>query len=293
MEATWWSVDEGYELGIEEGKLACRNAAGKVLKSIPKKVRDHEVYTRAREFMAIVDEHARDCKSNVESWMLRQLPVPVAVLSSVISDPFWEGPLTNLIMGTAEAVDTQDLDAMGFFKTYEEERGLGLITIDGESIWVKADAVKVAHPVHIKELEDFRELALELAFEQQIAQLFREVFEKPVFEDNDDRTWLDKYDGQFDALYMAFGRARSLGYAIRGGWAVTRVFADDGFQEARYWLGSGDPTWETHVGGMCWVTEKGNSIMLRDVDPIAWSEGIRMAEGIWAARKQEEQEEEG
>ena len=57
--------------------------------------------------------------------------------------------------------------------------------------------------------------------------------------------------------------------------------------EARYWIGSDAPESEAVTGDLMWVDagEAQQAVrQLRDVGPVAYSEGMRMAAAIYAGR---------
>ena len=60
--------------------------------------------------------------------------------------------------------------------------------------------------------------------------------------------------------------------------------------EARYWIGSDYPEGETYTGELVWVDRDEKSLKLGQVGPVAYSEGMRMASSIYAARKTEDEE---
>ena len=91
-------------------------------------------------------------------------------------------------------------------------------------------------------------------------------------------------------LMHAIGKARALGYRVRGGFAVCAVWEAGVVTEARYWIGADDPMAEAYTGGLSWVDAREQSIPLGTVGPVAWSEGMRMASAIYAARVVEKEE---
>ncbi|MEZ4459802.1 MAG: DUF4132 domain-containing protein [bacterium] len=288
MEAGWIQADDGYELSVDEGKIVCRNAKGAVLKSVPSKLKNSESYEQLRLALEWLGEHDRQCSETTDAWMLRSLSVPRAVLQNVWADTGWRKFLEHAIVSPAGAKDESDL---GFFLGVDEKKGVGLVNIDGETIWVGVDSVTIPHPVLIPALDDFRELAAELEFKQGIQQLFREVHVKPKIDDEHSSSINSFADGKFDQLNFALGRCRTLGYPVRGGFACCPVFESGAYAEARYWIGSDDPMYETYTGELIWVDTRERQIPLEKVGPVAFSEGMRMASGIYAARAKEETEE--
>jgi hypothetical protein len=61
--------------------------------------------------------------------------------------------------------------------------------------------------------------------------------------------------------------------------------------EARYWIGSDSPEAATTTGQLSWVDAREQALAIKDVGPVAFSEGMRMASSIYAARVVEKKEE--
>lgn len=289
MEAGWIQAEDGYALSVEDGKIVAMNAKGAVLKSVPSKLKNSDAYEQLRLALEWLTEHDRQCAETVDGWMLRSLDVPRLILENVWQDIGWRKYLEHAIVAPKGASDESE---MGFFLGVDPEKGVGLVNIDGETIWVTTDAVRMPHPVLIPALDDFRELAAELNFTQGIQQLFREVHEMPKVDDEHATSINTFSEGKFDQLNFALGRCRTLGYPVRGGFACCPVFENGKYAEARYWIGSDDPMYETYTGELIWVDTRERQIPLKDVGPVAFSEGMRMASGIFAARTKEEQTEE-
>ena len=91
----WLAATDGYEVALVDRKLACRRTGGRPLKTVPKPVRDHEVTQGLVQTQEWLDRHDLACRAEVEKWMIRSLPVPVAVLTQVWPDPSWRAPLAR------------------------------------------------------------------------------------------------------------------------------------------------------------------------------------------------------
>lgn len=291
----WIDAGGGYQLALDGEKLVCKNAKGKVLASVPKEVRDGEAAESLVALREWMENHTAECRETIEAWMLRSLPVPRAVLAQVMADPAWGGLLTHAVVAPVGADAEPDLLSAGFLKAADAQKGLGIVDLDGETRWVTTETVLLPHPILLADLNDFRTLAGELALTQGLSQLFRETFPRGVLEGKPVRPEDDSVDafegGEFDQLLHALGHCRRLGYRVRGGYALTRVYERGGIVEARYWLGDGDPQWETSTGDLSWVDAQDRALPLGEVGPIAWSEGVRMAAALYAQRKVEKDEE--
>ena len=287
---SWVEAGGGYQLALMGEKLVCKNAKGKVLASVPKEVRDGEAAEQLLALREWLENHTSECLEAVETWMLRSLPVPLGVLAGVWADSTWRALLENALVAPVDADGEPDLLSVGFLKAADAARGLGIVDLDGESRWLTTATVTLPHPILLDDLNDFRSLAAELALTQGLSQLFRETFAKGKDVKADD-TSVDQFSGgEFEMLLQVLGHCRRLGYRVRGGYALTRVFERGGIVEARYWVGDGDPQYEAETGDLIFVDGKDASLELGQIGPIAWSEGMRMASALYALRKAEEKE---
>src|SRR4051794_1935387 len=82
----WLPADKGYALGVEAGKLVCRNPAGKRLASVPKELKGSERGDHLAALCEWLADHRTECLRRVETWMLRSLPVPCDVVRAVWPD---------------------------------------------------------------------------------------------------------------------------------------------------------------------------------------------------------------
>lgn len=276
----WVDAGKGYQLALDGGKLAARNAAGKRLASVPKELRDGEVGEQLEALRDWLIEHDRACTARVEQWMLRSLPVPRAVLQAVWEDAAWRRVLENAVIEAAGRA--------GLFRGVDPKRGVGVVDLDGETAWLAAESVAIPHPILIAELDAWRELVTQLGAAQGVPQLHRETYAKPA---NAIGMAIDQFeDGKFAMLMHAVGKARALGYKVRGGFATCKVWDGDAVSEARYWIGADSPDAETYTGALLWVDERERGIPIAGVGPVAFSEGMRMASAIYAARAVEKKE---
>lgn len=279
-----WVQAGDYEVALEDGTVVCRNASGKRLKNVPSKLGDDPVVTGLRQLVEWLERHERTCVDDVERWMVRSLDIPAAVLTGVWADPAWQRVLRDLVVVT-------DDGATGFLRDADPERGIGLVDLDGDTVRITPRQLRVPHPVLLDDLDDLREFAVELGVEQRIGQLYREVWHRPD-DLGTDRTSVDEYaGGRYDQLRFLLGRATSLGYQVRGGQAVCPVLEDAAGVEARVWLGDFDPFDSTETGHLTWADDRGGTLRLDQVGPVAWSEGMRMAAALYAGRSTENQEE--
>ncbi|MFD3686668.1 DUF4132 domain-containing protein [Nocardiopsis sp. NPDC058631] len=280
----WTDGPDGYTLALDGTALVCRNAKGRRLKSVPKKVRESGEAEHLRGILLWLERHERECVERVESWLLGSLPVPATVIARVWADPTWCELLTDLFVVPADGGEG------GFLRGVDDRGRIGVIDLDAESAWLDTDRVVPAHPVLIEDLDDVREFALELGITQRLPQLTRGIHRKPATVKADATSVEDYSGGEFEQLRHATGRAQRHGFTVRGGYAVCRVTEEGRPVQARYWIGSDAPDYATETGRLLWVDGDERPLRLGDVGPIAWSEGIRMAELIHAGRKNTEEE---
>jgi hypothetical protein len=288
----WLPAGKGYHLTLEGGKLAARNDKGKRLSSVPKELRDGDVADQLDALKDWLVEHDRECMATVDQWMLRSLPVPRAVLEQVWDDPAWRKPLENAVVVAVRADGSHDHAQIGLFRGVDAKKGVGIVDLDGETGWLAVDRVAIPHPILMPELDAWRELVTQLGTTQGIAQLHRETHAKPTGDGALGASIAQFEDGKFAMLMHAVGKARSLGYKVRGGFAVCKVWDGEATAEARFWIGADSPEAETFTGALSWVDDRERGLAISAVGPVAFSEGMRMASSIYAARVVEKAEEE-
>jgi hypothetical protein len=153
--------------------------------------------------------------------------------------------------------------------------------------------VTLPHPVLLPDLEDLREFAAELGVSQRVEQIHRATWIRP------DRTApqgqsaeptevKDFAGGKFGSRFGLAARATSLGYRVSGAYSTCRVRDGGRTVEAAVWIG--EPYWdgEMETGALSWRDPDGRGLTLREVGPVAWSEGMRMAAVLYAGRTIEE-----
>ena len=113
-----WVSAGDYEVALDDGKVVCRNGAGKPLKTVPKKLADDPAVVGLRQLAQWLQRHERECLADVERWMVRSLPVPLAVVARVWPDPAWRSALRDLV------VTGEDGAVAGFLRDADPERGL-------------------------------------------------------------------------------------------------------------------------------------------------------------------------
>lgn len=284
----WMDATKGYQVALDGGKLVARNAAGKKLSSVPKEVRDTDLVDQIETMRDWLVEHDKECINTVEQWMLRSLPVPRAALQAVWEDPSWRRPLENAVVVALDADGNHDFARAGLFRGVDPKKGVGIVDLDGETGWLDVELVAIPHPILIPDLDTWRELVTQLGVTQGIQQLHRETHAKRAGMTSSSVG--DFRNGKFAMLLHALGKARALGYKVRGGFASCKVLENGAVAEARYWIGSDAPDAETYTGDLSWVDHRERGLAIDQVGPVAFSEGMRMASAIYAARVVEKPE---
>ncbi|WP_338694548.1 DUF4132 domain-containing protein [Streptomyces sp. Q6] len=280
-----WMVAGDYEVALDEtGKVVCRNGKGRLLKSVPPKIADEPAVVGLRQLTEWLERHEREARDQVENWMTRSLPVPAAVLARVWPDPAWRAALQDLV------VTGEDGTVAGFLRDADAERGIGLVDLDGDTVRVSPEQIRIPHPVLLEDLDELREFAVELGVGQGVQQLFRETYVRGADRDLSAKAVDDYEGGVFKELRFLVGRATSLGYRVRGGQAVLPVLEAGRGVEARVWVGDYEGYEETETGPLTWTTPQGAALPLGEVGPVAWSEGMRMAAALYAGRVLEDTE---
>ena len=286
----WLRTGSEYEVTLSNGKVVARTSQGKILKSLPKVLAEDEVVAGLKQLVEWLSRHETSCRAEVDRWMTRSLPVPAKALTEVWADEAWRAALTDLVVVPVDQDGRPRLDEPGFLRE-ATDAGLGVVNLDGDTVRVTADRVAIPHPVRLDDLDDLREFAAELGVRQGTLQLFREVWSQPG---DPEQLTAERHrgaGGRFAQLRHLTGRATSLGYQVRGGYATCRVWEDGAAVSATVWVGTGDPATEAETGELAFADAQGQPVDPATVGPITWSEGMRMAAALYAGRvvKQEEE----
>jgi uncharacterized protein DUF4132 len=285
----WLNADKKYALGIEAGKIVCRNPAGKKLASVPKELKESNLGEQLAALCEWLADHRTECLRRVETWMLRSLPVPCDVVRAVWPDPDWSDMLRNLIVMPVDVQGKPTATQTGLLRDIDAKKGIGVVDRDGETQWIAATQILVPHPILIDGLDDLRDIAADMGFSQSIEQIFRPIFAATAAQKEETR--ITEYsNGKFEQLNFATGLCRRLGYPVRGGYACSKVWENATPIEARYWIGDDHPEGETYTGELIFVDSDQKPRKIADVGRVTFSEGVRMASQIFAKRKVEKQE---
>ncbi|MFI6444061.1 DUF4132 domain-containing protein [Kitasatospora sp. NPDC050543] len=269
----------GHEVTLgADGKVVCRNAAGRQLKSVPPKLADDPALTGLRQLTEWLAGHRERCRQDVERWMVRSLPVPAAVITAVWADEAWQEVLRDLVVTGADG------EVAGFLRGADPERGIGVVDLDGDTVRLAGAEIRIPHPVLLEDLDELREFAVELGVSQQVQQLYREVWHRPEGREPTATEVTEYAGGRYKELRELLGRCARLGYRVRGGYAVVPVVEAGVPLEARLWVGDYYEYDACETGSLSWTNTDGKVLPLGSVGPVAWSEGMRMAAGLYAGR---------
>lgn len=288
-EIPWIDAGKNYALGIEAGKLVCRNAAGKRLASVPKELKESDLAEQLTGLCEWLVDHRTECLSRVETWLLRSLPVPCEVVRAVWPDPDWSDILRNLVVMPADAQGKSDAAQTGLLRDLDAKKGIGVVDRDGETRWISAAQITIPHPILIDGLDELREIAVDMGFSQAVEQLFRPTFAATQAQ-KELRQITDFQGGRFEQLNFASSACRQLGYPLRGGYACVRIWENATPVDARYWIGDDYPEAEACTGDLIFVGGDEKPIRIDSVGRVTFSEGMRMASRIYAKRKVEKDE---
>lgn len=278
--SAWIETETGHSIALgDDGRIVARNAKGKALATVPPAVKKTATYEQLESLAIFLDQHIEEAGRQIETWLLRSLPVPRKVITAVWPDPAWQGWLRDLV------VMTPDRELSGLLRAADED-GLGVVDLDGESLTLTDDTILIPHPAVIPDLDEARELAAELGVNQQFNQLFRDVH-RPTGVDPTATQLTDWAGGHFDELRFVAARAQSAGFPVQGGFATCTVYEGGRRTVAQFWIGAEYPESETETGPLSWAID-GTDVKVGEVGPIAYSEGVRMATHIYAGRKVEE-----
>jgi Domain of unknown function (DUF4132) len=287
-EPVWMQTESGYGLTLIDNKLVCRNAKGKTLASIPAAVKDDPVAIDLRGLAEWLGGHEKECRERVDAWMLRSLPIPRALISSVWADSAWQSALRDCAIAVVDD-NGLDMKRVGLLREATDD-GVGVVDLDGNTKRWACDRIAIPHPVLLPDLDDWREFTAELNVQQVVPQLFRETHVRPRLDDVP--ISVNTFSGgKYAELRHVQGRSSSHGYSVSGGFAVCRVWEDSELVEARLWIGSDSPESETETGDLYWVNSEGEQLKGSAIGPVAWSEGNRMGADLFAGRVIEKEEE--
>lgn len=293
--AQWIQVGD-HAIALDgDGSIVARNKAGKVLKSVPPKLKKTDEFVQLDQLRDFLARHDADAGAQVQRWLLDGLPVPTLLIGELWADSAWRSWLTDLVVATREPGEPLELG--GFLREVTPQPGgdralLGVVDLDGESATVDATHILIPHPVLFgDDLGELREFAVDLGITSRFDQLQRQVFGIPADAGKDTvgKAVNSFSDAEFEQIRFAAARAKSHGFAVQGGYAVCRIIEGSKRYQARIWIGEGAPDEPTSLGELIWVHDDA-TLPVAQVPPVAYSEGMRMATILYAGRKLDEED---
>ncbi|MDO4631147.1 MAG: DUF4132 domain-containing protein [Corynebacterium sp.] len=204
----------------ENHMIIARNSAGKVLKSVPDKVRELPEYKQLKGLQEVLKQHEQMCHDTVQEWLLEDELIPAAVVQGLWEDELWRKHLQNLVVSYGPEV--------GLVQDCTED-ALLLVDLDGEPITVPvmdSTAVGIVHPAVLDEVDQWREFASELGVQQGVDQLFRDTHVKPVETAEQHKAVQAYADSTYERGWFMLSRGRRVGSApswMRSVWMCWRI----------------------------------------------------------------------
>ena len=177
----------------------------------------------------------------------------------------------------------------GFLRAVNDD-GIQVVDLDGETTTIDysdAALVTIPHPAVTENLDEWREFAVELGVHQGLDQLFRDVYIKPADEDGQKAAVKAYVGATYERSSHLMGRGRGGGFVTTMGEVSLRVHEGGETITASLDVSAWDPTESAELGKLSFSVH-GEDLELDKVGPIAWSEGIRMCEFIYAGRSVKE-----
>ena len=299
-----WTPAGDYTLALDGTTVRARNSKGKDLKSVPAKVKKTDEYLQLDALATWLTQHERSCADTVRGWFLSGEQVAVALLAAVWVDPSWQKYVKDLVV-QASNPGTAEQQITGLLRD-ADEHALRLVDLDGETTIIPVTTpdgiqttVTVPHPVLIEDIDDWREFAVELGVTQGTDQLFREVHHKPDTTEGR-REALTRYAGaRYEQGTVLMGRSKGAGYEttrFEVSLRVNELVSVDAPSAtattvfAVLSIDCGNPFDEGTIDDLNFVSPGAGRLDPVEVGPVAWSEGIRMAEFVYSGRTIEDSE---
>ncbi|WP_460307097.1 DUF4132 domain-containing protein [Actinocorallia aurea] len=260
----WIPTGNGYEIRIDGRRANCRKVGGVPMGFVPSEARYTDAGQRVWRLKHEAEETWLDARGRVEGWMCCGHRLPRALLTALWPDRAWREWLDGAFLTGPDG-------GRGFLRGAGPD-GLRLTTPDGDDIVAAWDAAVIAHPVLLGDLDALRESAAKLGIGQKLHQMARDVHRRPPAPEG---------DAVMDYAGRRFTRQRyawQYYYGLAGGYAYVDLVSGGRPVQARHWIGAGkhdDRAWSGHL---VWVGADERFLSLAEVDAVAWSEGVRLAE---------------
>ncbi|GAA3486098.1 DUF4132 domain-containing protein [Streptomyces cremeus] len=288
-----WTPVGGYEVTLDVyaepvPRIRCRNAAGRELKKLPPALKKQAAVLELAALGDWLADHAADARTRVETWMVRSLPVPAALIRAVWSDPYWQRALRYAVVAPYRA---GEVSRAGLLTGIGPDHTLRVASPEGE--FTLTDTVLTfPHPVLLDprgtgRLDRWLDLLDTFGGEQHIEQLHRTVWVRP-----------DATPGHREARRHGIAAFRNGDYSngarfervitphggrISGETAHFRVLVAGHTYDMRLDLRYQGPESPVSVNHCFWddARERTGLGAYDTVPRVAWSEGIRMLADVY------------
>ena len=272
-----WIPAGDYFLKLDGDTIVARNAKGRVLKTIPAKLKKLPEFDKLEALRAFLSQHEQQCHDEVRRWFLSGLQIPLSVIIAAWPDPSWRKYFLDVVVTNGQVT--------GLLRDVSEA-GLSVVDLDGETTGIEysdSAVVSIPHPAVMVDLDEWREFAVELGVHQGLDQLFRDVYTKPADKDGQ-RAAVSAYSkGTYEKYAHLLGRGRGAGFAVKMGEVAVKVQENREMVTATLTVSGYDPSGTAWLGELNF-SHNGRNLPLDKVGPTAWSEGIRMCEFIYSGR---------
>ncbi|MHB9110681.1 MAG: DUF4132 domain-containing protein [Armatimonadota bacterium] len=239
---------------------------------VPPELRASEAYQEARAAQRETQAQYRLFRQHLERYLLEGTPLPVGEFRYLLSNPIFAHLAERLVWRSSEGAS---------FLWAGPDRWE---TLQGEPVELKGAALTLAlvHPVALSRdgtLGAWQSLAADRRLVQPIRQLFREVYVAGEEEGERCRRFAGRLldPGRGYAVLRAAGFAPGSGTARREwprGLTAHLCWAQDAAGRDLF-----GPHRKTEVAsGDIWFTQGGEALPLHQVDPVAFSETLRVAD---------------
>lgn len=242
---------------------------GKHLKSVPTKVRQHDIYKQMREDQDSIRSQASRFRKTLEDMMCNADVIPADELATLCRLPVVRAMLSQLILKTGD----QDF---GLFAGTAEY----LKAIDGSQLAISGE-LKIAHVFDLFNagiLPQWQKTVVQRRMVQPFKQAFRELYIVTPAE-VDAETQSRRFTGHIIDGATASRLLQSRGWSQNSGdcaevykrFPQYKMYAEIGFPDAGHYLAEQ----ESVVIDEIWFQCGNDSLKLEDIDPLVFSEVMR------------------
>ena len=278
-------LGEGYSLEITpELKAVVYNQKGKLLSSVPASVKKLPGWQRWLDLQQNHQQRLWDHEGIVVGWMVSGERLSGDVLCALWPDPAWRTKLRGLLlMGN-------DHPTSGMLMGAELERGLGIVTQELASTWVKGKWWHVPHLASFSdaEVEAWRACSVDSGIAAGVAQLTRQLYLP------NDAELAERSSARFAGRTLPSAAYTS--YAFNGrGWSTSNGVASRSYAVLRpdgdplkitvrfeYFAGGdyGDWNSECTTGSLSFVGTEDQALRVREVPSRVFSEACTTINAI-------------